>query len=227
MAKIKNAKISDLIPDDKNANKGTEYGKYLMDKSFRQFGAGRSILVDKNNKIIAGNKSTEQCAEIGIEDVIIIESDGTKLIAVKRTDIDIDTKQGRELCLADNSTGKANLEWDNEQIINVQEQFNIVSQDWGIEIPETFETLERINSNDAEFEAEMNKYSDKNCQLPIVKDFFETHECFIIPIHNEIDEKFIRDVFCLNENYISNCGDGKIRKTNVIDIQKIKSCLLK
>ena len=90
-------KISDLIPDDKNANKGTEYGKHLMDKSFRQFGAGRSILLDKNNKIIAGNKSTEQCAEIGIEDVIIVESDGTKLIAVKRTDIDIDTKQGREL----------------------------------------------------------------------------------------------------------------------------------
>jgi hypothetical protein len=132
MAKIKNAKISDLIPDNKNANKGTEYGKYLMDKSFRQFGAGRSILLDKNNKIIAGNKSTEQCAEIGIEDVIIIESDGTKLIAVKRTDIDIDTKQGRELCLADNSTGKANLEWDKDMVNALASTFEIDVKDWGI-----------------------------------------------------------------------------------------------
>ena len=132
MAKVKNAKISDLIPDDKNANKGTEYGKHLMDKSFRQFGAGRSILVDKNNKIIAGNKSTEQCAEIGIEDVIIIESDGTKLIAVKRTDIDINTKQGRELCLADNSTGKANLEWDKDMVNALASTFEIDAKDWGI-----------------------------------------------------------------------------------------------
>jgi hypothetical protein len=227
MAKVKNAKISDLIPDDKNANKGTEYGKHLMDKSFRQFGAGRSILLDKNNKIIAGNKSTEQCAEIGIEDVIIVESDGTKLIAVKRTDIDIDTKQGRDLCLADNATQKANLEWDKDIVQSLASTFDIEVKEWGIDIPETIETLEKINLNDAEFETGINKYNDKNCQLPIVKEFFETHECFIIPIHNEIDEKFIREIFCLNENYISDCGDGKIRKTNVIDIQKIKSCLLK
>ena len=138
MTKIKNAKISDLIPDDKNANKGTEYGKHLMDKSFRQFGAGRSILLDKNNKIIAGNKSTEQCAEIGIEDVIIVESDGTKLIAVKRTDIDIDTKQGRELALADNATQKADLEWDNDIVNALASTFEIDVEDWGIKKEEIF-----------------------------------------------------------------------------------------
>jgi len=116
-------------------------------------------------------------------------------------------------------------EWDFDTLAN---EWNVEElAEWGIDIPETLETLEKINSNDAEFEAEINKYNDKNCQLPIVKEFFETHECFIIPIHNEIDEKFIREIFCLNENYISDCGDGKIRKTNVIDIQKIKSCLLK
>ena len=54
-----NAKISDLIYDDKNFNKGSEYGNSLIEKSLRKFGAGRSILIDKNNRIIAGNKSVE------------------------------------------------------------------------------------------------------------------------------------------------------------------------
>jgi hypothetical protein len=42
-----------------------------------------------------------------MEDCIIVESDGTKPIYVKRTDIDLDSKQGREMALADNATGKA------------------------------------------------------------------------------------------------------------------------
>ena len=59
MAKIKKTKIEDLIPDDLNFNKGTQFGQSMIEKSLRTFGAGRSILLDKNNKIIAGNKTTE------------------------------------------------------------------------------------------------------------------------------------------------------------------------
>ena len=62
-------KIKELIQDDKNFNKGTEFGNSLIEKSFRKFGAGRSILIDKNNRIIAGNKSVENAMSIGIEDV--------------------------------------------------------------------------------------------------------------------------------------------------------------
>ncbi len=40
-------KITDLKFDDKNFNKGTQYGKSLMEKSLSKFGAGRSILIDK------------------------------------------------------------------------------------------------------------------------------------------------------------------------------------
>ena len=95
------AKIEDLVPDDKNFNKGTEKGQKLIENSFSQFGAGRSILIDKNNKIIAGNKSVENATIIGLEDVIIVETTGDKLVAVKRTDIDLDSKEGREMALAE------------------------------------------------------------------------------------------------------------------------------
>lgn len=130
--KVIETKIDQLIPDDLNANIGTEYGGHLIEKSFRELGAGRSILLDKNNNIIAGNKSTEKCAAIGLEDVIIVETDGTKLVAVKRTDIDINSKQGRELALADNATSKANLVWDDDIIQQISEQFDVNPVDWGV-----------------------------------------------------------------------------------------------
>jgi hypothetical protein len=124
-------KISNLIPDDKNFNKGSEYGGGLINQSFEKFGAGRSILIDKNNKIIAGNKSTENYVANGGEDVIIVESDGTKLIAVKRTDIDLDTPQGREMALADNATAKANIVWA-EDVIAEEIGFEI-AETWGVD----------------------------------------------------------------------------------------------
>ena len=104
MSKKLSTKISELIPDDKNFNLGNEFGNSLIEKSFRKFGAGRSILLDKHNRIIAGNKSIENAAAIGIEDVQIVESDGKRIIAVKRTDIDLDSPEGREMALADNAS---------------------------------------------------------------------------------------------------------------------------
>ena len=114
-------KIKDLIPDDKNYNTGNEFGNSLIEKSLRKLGAGRSILIDKNNRIIAGNKTIENAMSIGLEDMQIVESDGTKIIAVKRTDIDLDSKKGRELALADNASAKANIVWNHENL----------KEDWG------------------------------------------------------------------------------------------------
>ena len=137
-------KIQDLEFDSKNFNKGTEYGKSLMQKSLQKFGAGRSILIDKNNKVIAGNKTLENFAEIGLENIEIIESDGTKLIAVKRTDIDLDTDQGRELALADNQTAKVNIDFDFETLQS--ELDSDVLEEWGIEVPKD-EELEAVEDD--------------------------------------------------------------------------------
>jgi hypothetical protein len=124
-----NIKATSLIADDKNFNKGSENGAEMIRKSFQKFGAGRSILLDKNNRIIAGNKSVEFS---GIDDVLIVESDGTQLIAVKRTDIDLDSPQGREMALADNASAKANIVFDAELI--EAELGEAVCEEWGIDV---------------------------------------------------------------------------------------------
>jgi site-specific DNA-methyltransferase (adenine-specific) len=128
MSKVK---ISDLTPDDKNYNKGTQFGNSLIEKSLRKFGAGRSILLDKNNRIIAGNKTIENAYTIGLDDVLIVETTGNQIVAVKRMDIDLDSKIGRELALADNAAAKANIEWDYD---NIQQDWEIAEQEeWGID----------------------------------------------------------------------------------------------
>ena len=137
-------KITDLKFDDKNFNKGTQYGKSLMEKSLSKFGAGRSILIDKNNRIIAGNKTTENFGELGLEDVQIVETDGKTLIAVRRNDIDLDTPEGREFALADNQTAKSNIDFDFDYLESELGEDTL--EEWGIEIPEE-EVLEAEEDN--------------------------------------------------------------------------------
>lgn len=138
MKRITETNITALIPDDRNFNKGTEAGRRLIEESLRKFGAGRSVLLDKNNRIIAGNKTIENAESVGLGDVLIVETDGRQIVAVKRTDIDLDSEKGRELALADNATNKANLLWDEEMIEKVAEAYNIDTHAWDVS-PDTLE----------------------------------------------------------------------------------------
>lgn len=106
------AKIGDLTPDDRNANQGTERGDWMLTQSLQKLGAGRSVLLDKNGRLIAGNKTAAKFGEMGLEDVIIVQTNGQQLVAVQRTDLDIDSPEGREMALADNRVGEVNLSWD-------------------------------------------------------------------------------------------------------------------
>lgn len=159
MAKLIKSKIENLTPDDHNFNKGSEYGNHLIEKSFREFGAGRSILIDRNNRIIAGNKSIEAASSIGMENVVIVETTGDEIVAVKRTDIDLDSKKGRELALADNATNKANLDFDEEEISKLSEQFEFDASDWGIDLGIDVEVEE------AELSEDEKQNIEKRCNL--------------------------------------------------------------
>ncbi len=109
------AKLKDFTPDRRNANKGTERGTQVVEDSLRNYGAGRSILLDKHGNIIAGNKTAEGAAAIGLDDVIVVKTDGTKLVAVQRTDLDLTKdKAAKELAIADNRAGQVSLNWDTD-----------------------------------------------------------------------------------------------------------------
>lgn len=112
----KTSKLSDLIPDKRNANKGTQEGSEALSSSITKYKAGRSVLLDKNGNIIAGNKTVHASQSAGIEDVIIVPTDGSTLVAVQRTDIDIDSEHGRGLAIADNRVSEISLDWDEDEL---------------------------------------------------------------------------------------------------------------
>jgi len=118
----KQINIEDLVQDDHNFNRGTEEGAKLIEKSFQDHGAGRSVLLDKDNRLIAGNKATKGAIAAGIKKVRIIETTGDELIAVKRTDVSLDSKEGREMAMLDNLTTQVNMSWDKVELETVAEQ---------------------------------------------------------------------------------------------------------
>lgn len=76
MSKVKQGTIKELKFDPQNANKGTERGNQALEESLQRYGAGRSVLADKNGVIIAGNKTVEKAGELGIEDAVFVPTRG-------------------------------------------------------------------------------------------------------------------------------------------------------
>jgi hypothetical protein len=95
-------KIDELIADKRNANKGTKRGADAVAKSLRDYGAGRSVLVDRNGNVLAGNQTVKAASAAGLDqNVILVETDGSQLVVVKRTDLDLDDPKARALAIAD------------------------------------------------------------------------------------------------------------------------------
>lgn len=110
-------KLSTLVQDDHNANKGTERGAEMIRESLKKYGAGRSILLDRHGVIIAGNKTALNATAIGMDDVIVVKTDGSKIIAVQREDLDLQADpKARELAIADNRASEVSLNWDVTEI---------------------------------------------------------------------------------------------------------------
>jgi hypothetical protein len=78
-----------------------------------QVGAARSIVIDEDNVIRAGNGLVEAAAEAGITKLQIVEADGQTVIAVRRRNLT--PEQKRALAMFDNRTGEL-AEWDGTQL---------------------------------------------------------------------------------------------------------------
>jgi len=116
--------IADLKPDTKNANKGSQRGRGLLEKSLRRYGAGRSVVVDRDGEIIAGNKTIDVAAELDLP-VKVVQTNGEEVVVVQRTDLDIDSEAGRGLAIADNRTGEVSLEWDTDALLDLSDKVDL------------------------------------------------------------------------------------------------------
>lgn len=120
----------DFGEDPRNANKGTKRGRKMLNRSASDLGAGRSIVVDKNGLVIAGNKTRQAMVETGISDALVVESDGTELVVVKRIDLDLTDVKGRAraLAYADNRVGE--IDYELNDFILREDLANGIVPDW-------------------------------------------------------------------------------------------------
>lgn len=94
--------------DPNNYRIHTDKNKRIIRKSLEDCGAGRSVLVDKDNILIAGNGVYEQAQKMGLK-VRVIESDGSELVVVKRTDLSPEDEKRKLLALADNHASDTSM----------------------------------------------------------------------------------------------------------------------
>ncbi|MDR2066115.1 MAG: hypothetical protein LBP85_10475 [Prevotellaceae bacterium] len=108
--------------DNRNYRKHGDTNKKMIRQSIKECGAGRSIVVDNENVIIAGNGVYEQATALGLK-VRIIESDGSEIIAIKRTDLSTTDERRKLLAMADNRTSDTS-EFD----------FDLLAEDFDIDL---------------------------------------------------------------------------------------------
>ena len=106
-------KLSDITPDDRNANSHTERGTYMLRRSIERFGFLEPGVLDANNRIIGGNNRTEAAADVlDASEAVVIDIDGTRPVFVRRRDLDLTTPEGREAAIALNRTAQVGIEFD-------------------------------------------------------------------------------------------------------------------
>lgn len=150
---VRKRKLADYKPDAHNANRGSKRGQQMIVDSLLELGAGRSVLADNNDTLIAGNHTVEAAIEAGFVDAIEVIAPPGALVVVKRTDLSLaEGDKARRMALADNRVGEANLDFDPEALlVNPALLIGLWRED---EIAELMETAQALGDVDNALEHE-------------------------------------------------------------------------
>lgn len=110
--------VADLKHDPENARIHNERNLAMIAASLDAVGAARSIVIDENNVVLAGNGVLDAAVRTGIERVQVIDADGETIIAVRR--VGLTSTQKIRLALFDNRTAEI-ATWSADQILADEE----------------------------------------------------------------------------------------------------------
>lgn len=107
--------------------------------------------------------------------------------------------------------------WDYDSLAN--EWDDLPLSDWGVpRIPNT-DDVQDVD----DFTERMSKITNENALYPIIPEFDEDAECFIIIARTETDANWLREK--LNMQKMKSCKEDKTTKSNVISIEDLKDVL--
>jgi DNA modification methylase len=131
--------IEQLRPDPRNARKHGDRNKEMLESSLSDVGAARSIVIDENDTILAGNATVEAAQQIGIGRVQVVEADGQTIIAVRRRGLT--EEQKLRLALYDNRAAEL-AEWDTIVLGELNEEIDLSGMFNEEELKVLFEQME-------------------------------------------------------------------------------------
>jgi len=111
--------IKELRHDPQNARKHTPRNVGTIVSALQEVGAARSIVIDEDGVVLAGNATMDAAAEAGITAVTVVEASGNELIAVRRTGLT--PEQKTRLALYDNRAAEL-AEWDAEVLAQLAQE---------------------------------------------------------------------------------------------------------
>jgi DNA modification methylase len=111
--------LKHLVFDPQNARLHNPRNIGTIVVSLHEVGAARSIVIDENNVVLAGNGVVEAAGEAGIEKVRVVEADGNEVIAVRRRGLT--ELQKKRLALFDNRAAEL-AEWNPEELARLDKE---------------------------------------------------------------------------------------------------------
>lgn len=133
--KLRIAPLSEFSQDPENANKGTPRGKDLLKKSLQARRFARPTFAAADGTILGGNKTLDAAQEVGMQEAIVIESDGSRPIVHVRTDLaNSKMPEARKLAIEDNRIAELSLSWD-EEMLGAMAEFDekLLEELWSID----------------------------------------------------------------------------------------------
>ena len=130
--------IKDLKQDKRNYRKHNQRNLDLIKKSVTEVGLGRSVVIDNENEIVCGNGLVSTLDKN--TPIKVIETDGSELVVVKRTDLATNDDKRKQLAIMDNSTSESS-EWDFEKL---EADFDTEELEaWGLDVDFAIEEEEK------------------------------------------------------------------------------------
>jgi DNA modification methylase len=114
--------LASLTLDPQNARRHSARNLAAIQASLQEVGAARSIVIGETGTILADNATVEATGILGLTRVRVIDTDGTDLVAVRRTGLTPDQK--RTLALADNRTAEL-ADWDPDVLAILADDFDL------------------------------------------------------------------------------------------------------
>ena len=185
--------MSDEIKFDKrNYRKHNNKNKRLIKKSLEELGAGRSIIIDNDGEIIGGNGVFEAW---GDKPVKVIETDGSELVVVKRTDLSTNDEKRKKLAVMDNSTSDTSTF-----------DFDLLKTDFDIpELQEMGVEIEEIKDDELK---------EEKPEVEFTEELLEEHNYIVLYFDNSVDWLQAESLFGLKRVQALSSKEG-FRKMGV------------